>query len=109
MIGWWKFNATEDHNVVDSSGTGLASRLMGDAKIVVNGERRNVLDLDGDGDYVDCGNHPAFEITYEITVAASVNIARVRILWAAIVAKGDSSWRLSTVERQGKFSFAVIA
>ena len=82
---------------------------MGDAKIVANGERGNVLDLDGDGDYVDCGNHPAFEITYEITVAAWVNIARVRILWAAIVVKGDSAWRLSTIERQRKFRFAVTA
>jgi len=94
MVGWWKFDQKGGHTAVDSSGNGLAGKLMGDAKIVADAERGSVLSLDGDGDYVNCGNNPAFDITDEITVAGWIKVNMFDKRWQAIVAKGDSSWRL---------------
>lgn len=107
MIAWWKFDRIEGRIAVDSSGSGLDGKLLGDAQIISDPERGNVLSLDGDGDYVNCGNNPAFDITNSITVTAWVNITKVPIIWTGIVTKGDSAWRLSTVKSERKFHFAV--
>jgi hypothetical protein len=107
MVAWWKFDGTGGRTVVDSSGSGLDGKLSGDAQIISDPERGSVLSLDGDGDYVDCGNNPAFDIADSITVAAWVNIDTVPQEWTTIVAKGNSAWRLSTYRDQRKFHFAV--
>ncbi len=107
MVGWWKFSEAKDDTVIDSSGSGLNGRLVGGAHIISDPERGSVLSLDGEGDYVDCGNNPAFDITNSITVAAWVNIDTIPQEWTSIVTKGDSAWRLSTFEDQRKFHFAV--
>jgi len=107
MVAWWKFSEAKNDTVIDSSGSGLDGKLIGDAQIISDPERGSVLSLDGEGDYVDCGNNPAFDITDSITVAAWVNIDTVPHDWTAIVAKGNSAWRLSTYYDQRKFHFAV--
>jgi serine/threonine protein kinase/tetratricopeptide (TPR) repeat protein len=64
IVLWYKFDEAKDGNVVDSSGNNLHGKLIGDAKIISDPERGNVLYLDGDGDYVDCGNgkeDPAYQ------------------------------------------------
>ena len=43
----------------------------------------------------------------EVTVACWVNFRLINSDYAAIVTKGDSSWRLSSLERQGKFHTSV--
>ncbi|UCH70823.1 MAG: protein kinase, partial [Candidatus Bathyarchaeota archaeon] len=60
MIGWWRFDQMEGRVTLDSSGSGLDGRLVGGAHIISDAARGNVLSLDGDGDYVNCGNNPAF-------------------------------------------------
>jgi tetratricopeptide (TPR) repeat protein len=107
MVGWWKFDGTGGRTVLDSSGSGMDGQLSGDAQIVSDPERGNVLSLNGDSDYMDCGNNPAFDITDSITVTAWVNIITVPQDWTTIVAKGNSAWRLSTFYDQRKFHFAV--
>jgi tetratricopeptide (TPR) repeat protein len=107
MVGWWRFDGIEDHITADSSGSGLDGKLIGDAQIISDPERGSVLSLDGDGDYVDCGTNPAFDITGSITVAAWVYIDTVPTIWTGIVTKGNSAWRLSTYQDQRKFHFAV--
>ena len=57
LIACWKFDEIEGHNIADSSGNSLDGMLAGDARITGDVERGNVLSLDGDGDYVDCGNN----------------------------------------------------
>jgi|GEM_PF-937707 len=63
--------------------------------------------LDGVGSYINCGNARAFNLTGRMSVAAWVNIRSVPGLWRAIVAKGNSAWRLSTLQDQFRFHFAV--
>jgi hypothetical protein len=107
MIAWWKFDETKGETVIDSSGNGLNGKLVGDARIVSDLVRGNVLSLDGDGDYVDCGNNQAFDITNSITVTAWVNITTVPTIWTSIVNKGETAWRLSTYRDQRRFHFAI--
>ena len=94
MIAWWKFDEAEDARVLDSSGNNLHGRLLGDAKIVPDSARGKVLSLDGDGDYVDCGNNPLFDIRDEITIAAWIKVKAFDREWQTIVSKGEWSWRL---------------
>jgi len=94
MVGWWKFDKTEGHIAVDSSGSGLDGKLVADAHIISDPVRGNVLSLDGDGDYVNCGNDPAFDITNLITIAAWIKVDTFDKRWQAVVTKGDAAWRL---------------
>jgi len=95
MVGWWKFDEIGGETVTDSSGNDFHGKLVGDAHIISDPERSNVLSLDGDGDYVNCGNNPAFGITSSITVAAWIKVNVFERDWQAIVTKGDSAWRFS--------------
>jgi hypothetical protein len=66
----------------------------------------SALGFDGAG-FVEILNEPAFDVTDVLTVAAWVNVGAVSANWTAIVTKGDSAWRLSTITRQPRFHFAV--
>jgi len=55
LIADWAFEGNYD----DTSGSGFHGTPAGDATIVVDATRGNVLSLDGDLDYVDCGNPAA--------------------------------------------------
>jgi beta-galactosidase len=57
-------------------------------------ESRYALQFDGDGDYVDFGNHSKFDIANQITVSAWVKVGTFNREWQTIIAKGDSAWRL---------------
>jgi len=94
-----------DGNAIDSVGTNHGSECGGPS--YVSGVFGQAISLDGAGDYVDCGNDSVFDITDEITIAAWVNINTVPGDWTAIVAKGDSAWRLSTNEGEYRFHFAI--
>ncbi|OHB57637.1 MAG: hypothetical protein A2173_10470 [Planctomycetes bacterium RBG_13_44_8b] len=65
------------------------------------------MSFDGNGDYVDCGNNPAFDITGQITVSSWVNIRSIPTAWAAIVVKGEHAWRLSAYSSQRSFHFGI--
>jgi tetratricopeptide (TPR) repeat protein len=106
MIAWWKFDKAEGGVTVDSSGSGLDGRLMGDAQIISDPERGNVLSLDGEGDYVDCGNDLKFDITGEITISAWVKINKFDKRWHTIIAKGDTAWRLQRNRATDNIEFA---
>jgi len=89
LVALWDFEG----NLHDSIGTnhGIA---VGDANIIYDPERGNVLNLDGEGDYVDCGNASAFDINDAITVAAWVKGPFKAKKAHTIMAKGDNAWRL---------------
>jgi serine/threonine protein kinase/WD40 repeat protein len=78
----------------DEAVGGLQAILVGDAGIVADPDRGLVLALDGDGDYVDCGNDLRFDMEAAITVVAWVRARASNRAWQSIVTKGDSAWRL---------------
>jgi serine/threonine protein kinase/tetratricopeptide (TPR) repeat protein len=93
MVAWWKLDEVADGITADASGNGLDGRLMGDAEIVTDPQRGNVLSLGGRG-YVDCGSDTAFDITGPITVAAWINVGVFDAGHQTVIAKGDRAWRL---------------
>ena len=62
--------------------------------------------LDGDGDYVKCGNGSLFSLTDQLTVAAWINVNQFDKKWQTIVSKGDDSWRLARAADSNTIEFA---
>jgi len=107
LVGWWKFDEISGETAEDSAGNN-DGRLVGDPQWQPTGGKvGGALEFDGDGDYVDCGADPAFDITGKITVAAWVNIRSIPTQWVAVVAKGENAWRLSNVRSGTNFHFGI--
>jgi hypothetical protein len=90
------------------SGNNCVGSLIGNPQWQPSGGKiGGAIELDGDGDYLRIGNESIFDFTDEITVAAWVNITTIPRQWTAIVSKGNSAWRLSTVREERRVQFAV--
>jgi hypothetical protein len=72
LVGWWRLDEGTGTIAYDSSGNGNDGTILGNPQWVP-GKIGGALDFDGDGDYVNCGNDPIFDITEEITLAVWVN------------------------------------
>jgi len=64
------------------------------------------INLDGDGDYVNCGNKSSFELTNQITVAAWITVNTFDKKYQAVITKGDNSWRLARASGSNNIEFA---
>jgi hypothetical protein len=93
LIAWWKLDDGSGITAADSSGFGRNGKLIGDTNWV-DGITGGALALDGDGDYVDMGKDPGFDIKNQITISAWIKVGAFDTDWQTIVAKGDRSWRL---------------
>ena len=102
----WEFDEAKAGTVVDSSGNSLDGKLKGDAHVVLDPAMGHVLSLDGDGDYVDFGNDPAFDITDSITITAWIKINTFDAYCQAIVTKGDTAWRVQRARESSSIEFA---
>ena len=89
LVAYWPLNG----DAQDAGGNGLHGTEVGNPTYVDEAIGR-VLSLDGDGDYVDCTNNSAFDITDAITVAAWIKVNTFDKQWQYVVGKGDSTWRL---------------
>jgi len=101
LVAHYEFAA--DFN--DSSGNGLHGVPMGGASIISDPERGDVLSLGGAGQYVDCGNNALFDITEAITVAGWIKVNAFDVEWQAVVAKGNSAWRLHRNSNTNSLAF----
>ena len=110
MVTWWKLDENSGRIAADSSGSNCDGTLIGNPQWQPSdGKLGGALEFDGDGEYVKIGDESIFDFIDEITVAVWVNITTVPRQWTAIVTKGNSAWRLSTVLDERKFQFAVTA
>ena len=105
LIARYTFDEVGGNTVRDSSGNRIDGTLVGDARIVNDPVRGKVLELDGDGDWVDCGNDQLFDVAEEITLSSWIKVAGPPG-WRAVIAKG-SSWRLQGWENTVKFVCGV--
>ena len=64
------------------------------------------INLDGDGDYVNCGKASSFDLANQITVAAWIKVSTFKKKYQAIVTKGDNSWRLGRASGTDNIEFA---
>ena len=72
LVAHWRLDDGSGTIVSDASGNGLDGTIQGDPKWVA-GKIGGALEFDGNGDYVDMGNDPVFDITEQITLAVWVN------------------------------------
>jgi len=93
LIAWYSFDETGRKTVPDSSGNGVDGMLVGDARIVDDPVRGKVLELDGNGDWVDCGDDLLFGTTEEITLSGWIKATEPIGLWRTVITKG-TSWKL---------------
>ncbi len=86
---YWRFE--EEAGGVTPDETGINSgTLQGDAAIMNDQERGNILSLDGDGDYVDCGNNNSLAPALAVTIAAWVKPEEVIEVNRYIISKRQS-------------------
>ncbi len=107
LVAWYQFDKSEGDVAPDSSDSHLSGRLMGDASLVADQERGNVLRLDGNGDYVDCGNDGRFDIASELTLAAWIKTGQYERQCHAVITKSDRSWRLEKDAVRPEISFGA--
>jgi hypothetical protein len=62
LVGWWRLDEGTGTTAYDSSGNGNDGTILGNPQWVA-GKVGGALDFDGNGDYIDCGNDPIFNIT----------------------------------------------
>ncbi|MHC4461929.1 MAG: LamG domain-containing protein [Planctomycetota bacterium] len=105
LVAWWKLDDGTGDVAADSAGTGLDGTLVGDTTWA-DGKIGGALVFDGNDDYVEIGKDPDFDITNQITVAAWIKVGAFDRKWQAIVAKGDSTWRLHRDRDKSALGFA---
>jgi len=72
LVAHWRLDEGSGNTVYDAGPHGLNGTIYGDPKWVA-GKIGGALEFDGNGDYVDFGNDPVFDITEQITLAIWVN------------------------------------
>jgi len=106
LVGWWKFDETQGNTAADSSGNNHNGTVVGQATWT-QGRIGGAIDLNGHDNFVRIADKPAFDFAGNATVACWVRMRSVPAKWMAIVTKGDTAWRLSTLESEMKFHFGV--
>ncbi len=101
LVAWYRF----DGDALDSSGNDLHGTEMGDPTYEA-GVFGQAISLDGDGDYVDCGLAPEFDITDFITFTYWIKVVEFDKGWNTVLSRGDDSWRSS---RAGENNFMEAA
>lgn len=104
LVGLWRFNDEAGTTAVDSSGNGNNGTLEGDPQWVA-GKIEGALEFDGVGDYVNCGDNEVLDIQNQITLACWFKVDTFGRNWATLIAKGDSSYRLSRGESNYSIHF----
>ena len=102
LVAWYRF----DGDASDSSGNNLHGTEMGDPTYT-EGVFGQAIDLDGDGDYVDCGAPPEFDITDFITFTYWIKVRAFDKQWNTVLSRGDDSWRSSRADLNSFMEAAV--
>jgi len=106
LVAWWAFNEGSGNTATDSSGNGIHGTLkpgQSSGPMWVAGMIDDALDFNNDNqNYVECGPHPALDITGSITVAAWVkrgawddNYRYDNIIWKTETTEASRAFRLS--------------
>jgi tetratricopeptide (TPR) repeat protein len=95
LVAWWKFDRQDTQQVRDHSGNDLHGRFVGDARLVSDPERGEVLSLDGKGDFVDCGRDVRFNLTDTLSICAWIKPRVFNKKHQALVSNGDRGWNLN--------------
>jgi hypothetical protein len=107
LVGWWKLDESEGTKAADSSGNGHDATLRGNPKWQPSGSKiGGAIALDGEGDYLEVPNESAFDATAGVTIAAWIKVNAWEKQWQAVIAKGDSAWRMQRYRENSSLEFA---
>jgi len=106
QVAWWKLDETSGETAEDSAGNNNG-RLVGDPQWQPTGGKiGGAMEFDGDGDYVEIGRESNFDIADQITVSAWIKVNQFDKEWQAVIAKGDSAWRIQRNQNNNSLEFA---
>jgi Concanavalin A-like lectin/glucanases superfamily len=101
LVGWWKLDDGAGTTAIDSSGYGNDGTLIagkaglpvwktggGDVRIGTGALEFHGGSAEDEGDLVDCGNSPVFDITENITFALWVKIDAFTMTYQYVFSKG---------------------
>ena len=89
LIGWWKLNEGSGTTAIDSTGNGNDGIFQGDPRWAT-GVHGGAIELDGVGDYLDCGAGDPLNLTDQVTIACWMKVRTFTKSWQTIVSKGDN-------------------
>jgi len=106
LIALWKLDEPGGNVARDSAGDNNGT-LVGDPQWRTDaGKIDGALEFDGDGDYVKINGESDFDITDQITVSAWIKVSQFDKEWQAVIAKGDSAWRIQRNQTEDSLEFA---
>jgi len=96
-----------ERNAINISGLGPAGNgILVGGPTYKAGVIGQAIDLDGSGDYVNCGNGSLFNLTKQLTIAAWIKVNNFDRKHQTIISKGDNSWRLARAGDSDSIEFA---
>ncbi len=106
QVAWWKLDEASGETAEDSAGNN-DGRVVGDPQWQPSaGKIGGAMEFDGDGDYVEIGRESNFDIADQITVSAWIKVNQFDKEWQAVIAKGDSAWRIQRNQNNNSLEFA---
>jgi hypothetical protein len=106
LVGLWKLDETSGVTVKDSAGDNNG-KLIGNPQWQPEaGKVNGALMFCGSGTYINIGRDSDFDITDQITVSAWIKVNKFDQEWQAIIAKGDSAWRVQRNQNEDSLEFA---
>jgi hypothetical protein len=106
LVALWKLDETSGNIAKDSAGNNNGT-LVGDPQWQPSaGKIDGALEFDGEGDYVKIGTESDFDMADQITVSAWIKVNQFDKEYQAVIAKGDSSWRIQRNQEKDSLEFA---
>jgi hypothetical protein len=100
LVGWWRLDEGSGSLANDSSGNDNLGVIQG-TPTWVPGILDGALQFNGTDCYVNCGNGGSLQVQNQITMAFWIKTPGFTRNWAAIITKGDGSWRMSRSSETG--------
>jgi hypothetical protein len=106
LVSLWKLDEASGDIVKDSAGNNNG-KLIGDPQWQpAGGKIGGALEFDGDGDFVKIGEESDFDMADQITVSTWIKVNQFDKEWQALIAKGDSAWRIQRNQNEDSLEFA---
>ena len=106
LVSLWKLDETSGSIVKDSAGDNNGTLIGNPQWQPEAGKIGGALMFGGKGTYINIGRDSDFDITDQITVSAWIKVNKFDQEWQAIIAKGDSAWRLQRNQNNDNLEFA---
>jgi hypothetical protein len=107
LVAWWKLDEAKGTKAEDASGHQYTGNVAGRGTWAPDkGKIGGAREFDGKTTFINCGRSPEFDFRDAMTAAAWIKVREFNKPWQAILAKGDTSWRLQRQEETSKVTFS---